>query len=195
MKRFQNTRQPDQDWWEALWQDPTETLRVLGLSPGDSVADVGSGNGFFTLLAAELVDWAPVYAIDIDETLLAELSKRAETRGVANVSSVHGDARNLPDVVPEPVDVVLIANTFHGVEDRPAFVRQAYESLRPEGRLIVVNWRDLPRTETTVGGNERGPPEERRLSVEETREIIAEVFEAVEAIDLPPYHYAVLGKR
>ena len=195
MSRFQNTRQPDWDWWEELWQAPKETLRTLGLSPGEPVADIGSGNGFFTLAAAELVDDASVYAIDVDEELLAELSELAEAQELSNITCIHGDARNLTDILPELVDVVLIANTFHGVEDKTAFTTQAYESLRSEGRFIVVNWRDLSRTETTVAGEARGPPEELRMSVEETREIIAEIFEDTEEIDLPPYHYAIIGKR
>ena len=89
MSRFQNTRQPDWDWWEELWSNPKDTLRTLGLSSGQSVADIGSGNGYFTVPAAELVDGAPVYAIDVDEELLAELSATAETQGLANINDIH----------------------------------------------------------------------------------------------------------
>lgn len=195
MNRFQNTRQPDWDWWEELWPNPKDTLRKLGLSSGQSVADIGSGNGYFTFSAAELVDGAPVYAIDVDEELLAELSATAKTRGLANINDIHGDARNLTNILPEPVDVVLIANTFHGVEDKVGFTNQAHQSLRPNGRFIIVNWRDLPKEETTVAGTARGPPEELRMSVSETHEIMAEAFEDIQEVDLPPYHYAIIGER
>lgn len=195
MSRFQNTRQPDWDWWGELWQTPKETLRTLGLSPGDSVADIGAGNGFFTLPAAELVNDAPVYAIDIDEKLLTELSELAETQGISNITCIHGDARSLDDVLPESVDVALIANTFHGIDDKSAFTKQVYEALGSGGWFIVMNWRDLSKRKTTVAGETRGPPEELRMTVEETREIIGEMFEGVEEIDLPPYHYAIIGKR
>lgn len=195
MNRFRNTRQPDWGWWGELWGDSAETLGRLGFTPGESIADVGCGNGFFTLPAAELVGDAPVYAIDIDEGLLSELSEHAEERGLSNVTPIHGDARDLASVLPEPVDVVLIANTFHGVEDRTGFVEEAFDSLRPDGRLVVANWRALPKSETTVAGKARGPPEELRLSAGETREIVATTFEEVEEIDLPPYHYAMVGTR
>lgn len=195
MSRFQNTRQPDWDWWEELWSNPKDTLRSLGLSSGQSVADIGSGNGYFTFPAAELVDGAPVYAIDVDEELLAELSATANTQGFANIHDIHGDARNLTDILPEPVDVVLIANTFHGVEDKVELTKQVYQSLRPDGQFIIVNWRDLPKEETTVAGTVRGPPEELRMSVSETHEIMAETFEDIQEVDLPPYHYALIGKR
>jgi len=195
MSRFQNTRQPDWDWWEALWTEPKEILRTLGVSAEQSVVDVGSGNGYFTLPAAELVGNAPVYAIDVDAELLAELSEAARARGHSNINAVHGDARNLPDLLPESVDIVLIANTFHGVENRVEFVKQASESLRPDGRFVIVNWRDLPKQKTTVAGEPRGPPEELRMPVAETDEIMAETFDRVEEIELPPYHYALIGSQ
>jgi ubiquinone/menaquinone biosynthesis C-methylase UbiE len=195
MSRFQNTHQPDWDWWEELWSKPRETLRTLGLSSGQSVADIGSGNGYFTLPAAELVDSASVYAVDVDEDLLAELSATAEAQGRSNINCIHGDARNLTDVLPEPVDVVIVANTFHGVEETVEFTKQAYQSLLPEGRFVIINWRDLPKEETTIAGEERGPPEELRMSIAETRGIMAEAFEQIEEADLPPYHYALIGKR
>lgn len=195
MSRFPNTRQPDWDWWGELWDDPAGTLRTLGLSAGESIADVGSGNGFFTLPAAELVGDAPVYAVDVDEELLAELSGTARSRGRSNVTCIHGDARDLADVLPERVDVVLVANTFHGVDDGAGFAERAYRSLRPGGRFVVVNWRDLPPAETPVAGEPRGPPEALRTSVEETRAILSGVFESVREVDLPPHHYAVVGER
>lgn len=195
MSRFRNTRQPDWDWWSELWPRPKERLRTLGVSSGRSVADVGSGNGYFTLPVAELVGDAPVYAVDIDEELLEELGAAAESRGLSNITCIHDDARDLAAVLPERVDVVLMANTFHGVEDKDAFVKQAYESLRPGGQFIVVNWHDLPRAETPVAGRARGPPDELRLSVERTRELMAETFEEIEEVDLPPYHYALVGTR
>jgi SAM-dependent methyltransferase len=191
---FENTRQPDWDWWETLWPEPAAVLRRVGVGAGQSVADVGSGTGYFTLPLSELVGDEPVYAVDIDEALLDELSVRADDRDCANVRCLHGDARTLPDVLPEPVDVVLVANTFHGVERQPEFARLARESLRPGGRFVVVNWHDRPKEETTVGGEPRGPPEDLRMSVAETREVLSTAFDDVTEVDLPPYHYAVVGR-
>jgi tRNA G46 methylase TrmB len=108
----------------------------LGLSSEHSVADIGSGNGYFTLPAAELVDDAPVYAINVDTELVADLSTIAQTHGFTNISAIHGDARNLTNVLPEPVEVVMIANTFHGVEDKVGFTEQVLQPLRPMDGLL-----------------------------------------------------------
>lgn len=196
MDRFQSTRQPDHEWWEQLWPDPEQTLELLGIGPGTSLADVGCGDGFFTLPVARLVDEAPVYAIDIDEELLEGIETAAAAERLANVETICGDARQLIDLLPKRVDCILIANTFHGVENQVDLAKQAYRTLRPTGRFIIINWHDLPREETTVAGEERGPPEPLRMSPASTHEILTSAsFDPIEEIDLSPYHYALIGHR
>jgi ubiquinone/menaquinone biosynthesis C-methylase UbiE len=193
MDTFQNTRQPDWDWWSRLWPAPGETLRKAGVTSGDTLAEIGSGNGYFALPAARIVDPQTVYAVDIDAALLEELSHLADQQAIENVRTVVGDARRLSEQLPEPVDVALVANTFHGVDEITPFVQQVAESLRPGGRLIIVNWKDVPRETTRIGGEPRGPPTELRLSPEETaRNVLDETAVTLEqTIELPPYHYAL----
>ncbi|EMA60998.1 type 11 methyltransferase/S-adenosylmethionine-dependent methyltransferase 3-like protein 1 [Halorubrum distributum JCM 13561] len=197
MDRFQNTGQPDWDWWGKLWPTPGATLRDLGIEAGLSVAEVGCGSGYFALPAARIVEPAPVYAVDLDEALLDELGSLAERQAVENVVSVHGDARDLTELLPDPVDALVVANTFHGVDDRAAFVAEAFDAIAPGGSLIVVNWHDRPREATTVGGEPRGPPTELRMPPEETEGAVsrAAAFELDRRIDLPPYHYALVFRR
>lgn len=126
---------------------------MLGVSSDQSIADMVSGNGYFTLPVAELVGDAPVYAIDVEEGLLEELSATAESRDLSTITCIHDDAWNLAAVLPERVDVILIANTFHGVEDKDAFVKQVSESLRPGGQCLIVNWHDLPKAELQTQGS------------------------------------------
>ncbi|SDF88637.1 Methyltransferase domain-containing protein [Halorubrum xinjiangense] len=197
MERFQNTGQPDWDWWGKLWPTPGATLRELGLAPGRSVAEVGCGSGYFALPAARIVEPAPVYAVDVDEALLDELDALAEKQAIENVVPVHGDARNLTELLPDPVDALVVANTFHGVDDRSGFVEGAFEAVAPGGSLIVVNWHDRPREATTVGNEPRGPPTELRMPPEETAEAVsrAAAFELDRRVELPPYHYALVFRR
>jgi SAM-dependent methyltransferase len=197
MDRFQNTRQPDWDWWGKLWPTPGTTLSRLGITSGTTLVEVGCGNGYFALPAARITDPTPVYAFDLDEALLAELIHIAEQQGIDNIVPIHGDARSLTQHLPEAVDIVLIANTFHGVDDTVKLVQQAFDSLRSEGCFIIVNWYDLPRETTTVAGESRGPPTDLRMSPEETKNTVLEAtdFRLKQRVDLPPYHYASLFER
>ncbi|POG54823.1 class I SAM-dependent methyltransferase [Haloferax marisrubri] len=197
MERFQNTSLPDWDWWGKLWPTPGETLRELGLSSGDTVAEIGCGNGYFALPAARIVAPAPVYAVDLDDGLVAELEHLADQQRIDNVVTVRGDARELSTHLSDPVDVALFANAFHGVDDRDEFLTEVASVLADDGRFVVVNWRPLSRSETTIAGEPRGPPTDLRLGPEETAEIVEDATDlAVTAeIDIPPYHYALVFER
>jgi ubiquinone/menaquinone biosynthesis C-methylase UbiE len=197
MERFQNTGQPDWDWWGKLWPTPGATLRELGVESGDSLAEVGCGSGYFALPAARITDPAPVYALDLDESLLDELAHVAEQQRVENVVPLHGDARSLTDHLPERVDVLVVANTFHGVEECDALVEQAFDAVRPGGRFVVVNWHARGREETTIAGDPRGPPTALRMTPDETAADVQDAadFSLEERIDLPPYHYALVFER
>lgn len=197
MDRFRNTRQPDWDWWSRLWPTPGATLRKLGIEAGMELLEIGSGNGYFALPAARITDPAPVYALDLDEDLLDELSRLADRQGIDNIVPIRGDARSLDRHLSGPVDAALFANAFHGVDETAAFVGGVHEHLRPGGLFAVVNWRDLPAAKTTVAGSERGPPEERRLRPEETDSMVraAADFDPPRLVDLPPYHYGLVFER
>jgi ubiquinone/menaquinone biosynthesis C-methylase UbiE len=196
MDRFQNTRQPDWGWWGELWSEPKRVLNKVNVDGNQTVADIGSGNGYFTLPLAELVHPAPVYAVDIDGDLLEELSEKAEKAGLSNITCLEGDARELPSLLPESVDVALIANTFHGIEEPAAFAEQVYQSLTSDGRLIILNWHDRSKEDTPIAGKPRGPPQALRLSPEETQECISSAsLTTTSIVELPPYHYAVICER
>lgn len=189
--RFQNTAQPDRDWWEALWPNPEEVIERLGMGVDDRALDVCAGDGLFTLALAERTD-EPVYAVDLDADLLSMVEERAAGAGL-DVETVRADARDLEAVLPEPVEFALLGNTFHGVDDQTAFAETVRSVLTDDGRFAVVNWHDRPKEETTVLGEERGPPTDLRMGVEATVESCeAAGFERVAMVDLPPYHYGVV---
>lgn len=184
---------PDWDWWSELWPNPEGVLGEVGLSQVDSLVDIACGDGYFTVPAARQVE--TVYGVDLDPGLLADLRALADAEGV-EVATVEGDARDLPDLVPERVDGALLANVFHGVDDRIGLARAVRETLEPGGRFVVVNWDDRPREETTVLGEPRGPPSKLRIAPDVTRDAVrAAGFDAVETVSIPPYHHAVVADR
>lgn len=197
MERFQNTGQPDWDWWGRLWPAPGETLRALGLASGTSLVEIGCGNGYFAIPAARIVDPSPVFALDLDDAVLEDLQTTADKQGIENLVPIQGDARDLSTVVSDPVDAATVLNTFHGVDDHERFVQEVYQTVRPGGRFVIVNWHDRPRAETTIGGEPRGPPTELRMTPESTIEVVTHTagFELEQQVDLPPYHYGLVFER
>ena len=113
---FEGTEMPTAGWWEALWPDPAGVLARIGLKPGMVVIDLCSGDGWFTLQIAKVA--RHVAAIDIDPTLLEVARVRLMEAGVTNCSFIAGDAYDITRLWPEPVDLVFMANAFHGVPGR-----------------------------------------------------------------------------
>lgn len=181
---------------QALANTRSDTTRPR-LESGESVAEVGCGSGYFALPAARIVEPDPVYAIDLNEALLNELEYLADQQNIENVNPVHGDARNLTAVLPERVDTLVVANTFHGVDNQSGLVEQAFDAIEADGSLIVVNWHDYSRETTIVANEPRGPPTELRMTPEETKDAVLSASAAAfdRQADLPPYHYALVFER
>lgn len=137
------------------WQKPDEVIRALALKPSDRVADIGAGTGYFAVRLARAAPQGVVYAVDIAPKMVAHLSERAKKEGLANIRPVQASAAS-PNL-PEPVDLVLVVNTYHHIENRPDYFRKLKGSLRDGGRVAIIDFTlDAP----------EGPPKRLRLSAE-----------------------------
>jgi ubiquinone/menaquinone biosynthesis C-methylase UbiE len=128
----------------AEWQRPRELVAALGLRPGMRVADVGAGTGYFEKLLSGAVGLdGVVYAVEPEPKLLAHLRERAEREGTANVIPVLGSLDD-PRLPPGGVDLVLIVDTYHHIDDRRAYVKRLQRVLAPGGRVAIVDWHKRP---------------------------------------------------
>ncbi len=119
------------------WQRPDDVIEALELEPGDRVADLGAGEGYFVAhLAPAVGDDGRVYAVDVDEEALTELTSRFAAVPT-NVEVIRGEFED-PGLPDGTVDLVLIVNTYHHIEDRPAYFRRLQADLRPGGRVAVI---------------------------------------------------------
>ena len=140
---------------------PESLLRRLGLSKGDTIADIGCGPGFFTLPAAEIVgEGGVVLAADIQGEMLSAIRTRAADHGFTNVHVVKTSDKEIP--IPDAsCDVVLLAFVLDEVEQRASFLHRAARLLKPGGRLAVLEWEKEQQPD--------GPPMADRISAEELR--------------------------
>ena len=121
------------------WQKPEEVLDVLRLNPASIVADIGAGTGYFTARIAKRVPEGQVFAVDVEPNMVRYLTERAHRAHLSVVKPVQGSAES-PNL-PEPVDVVLVVDTYHHIGDRVAYFAKLRDSLRPNGRLAIVDFK------------------------------------------------------
>ena len=170
------------------WLPPDEVLAALDAQPGQTVADVGAGTGYFALPLAHAVGpTGKVYAVDSQAEMLGHLLEKLGPSIPAPVELVHAEAdhTNLPD---SSCDLWLLANLWHEIEDCAAAVREAHRALRPSGHIAILDWR--PDVERIAG-----PPLEHRLAPAHAIEHLrAEGFDAIAESTVGLYSWLVMAK-
>jgi ubiquinone/menaquinone biosynthesis C-methylase UbiE len=170
------------------WQKPRALVAALGIRPGMVVADLGAGTGYLSRYLSEAVGpTGTVLAADPEPKLVAALRERAEREGTPNVVPVlvSTDAPRLPRGL---VDLVVILDTYHHIDDRRAYMRALQGVLKPDGRVAVVDWQKRPLPV--------GPEMDHKL---DRAQVVAEMREAGYALDAEPdvlpYQYVLVFRR
>ena len=139
------------------WQQPIRIMDVLGIGDGSVVADLGAGSGWFTIrLASRVGPNGMVFAEDIQRPMIRAINVRVESLGIKNVRTVLGTASDA--ALPQPVDAVLVVDSYHEWEQPVPLLRNVARSLKPSGRIGIVNF--------TKEGGGPGPPMEERVDPE-----------------------------
>lgn len=161
----------DADAWAArfedpkrdAWQQPGLVLATLALPPDAKVADIGSATGYFPVRLARAVPQGHVYGMDVESSMVEYLNARAAREGLGNLTSHlagFDEAR-----IPEPVDLVLMVNTYHHIEARPAYFAKLAASVKEGGRLVIIDF---------TRASKLGPPPEAKVPPEQMQAELAE---------------------
>jgi cyclopropane fatty-acyl-phospholipid synthase-like methyltransferase len=136
------------------WQKPDMLVRALGLRPGQMVAEIGAGPGYFTPRLARAVGASGhVFAVDPEAQVLDVLRTRLARAGVNNVTPVL--SRDDDPMLPRGrCQVAVIINVYHHVHSGPALLRRLVAELPRGARVINVDWSE---------DSEFGPPPKRRI--------------------------------
>jgi putative heme-binding domain-containing protein len=168
---------------------PDSLVNALEIPLGASVAEVGSGTGYFTWRLAEKVGpKGKVLAVDVQQTMLDLTAETVKKHQLANVEFVLGKESD-PRLPAASLDVVLIANAYHEFSEPEAMVTAVNRSLKPNGRLVVIEFAE---------GHPFGPKDTaERMSIEQIRtEIEPMGFELDRVLDfLPIQHGLIFTKR
>jgi cyclopropane fatty-acyl-phospholipid synthase-like methyltransferase len=161
----------------AAWQKPDAVIKTLALKSDARVADIGAGTGYFAVRLARALPGGTVYAVDLEPRMVDWLTDRAKTLGLPNMRPLRG-AADTPNL-PEPVDIVLLVNVYHHLDERVAYFSKLAASLRPGGRVAIIDQNDKA---------PRGPPRHMRLAAETIEaEMKSAGFTRSAGYDLLPY--------
>lgn len=149
------------------WQKPERVVRALGLSPGDAVADIGAGGGYFSERFARAVGGeGRVFATDVQDEMVRALEERFSGARLENVTVVRAGFDD-PGLPPACCDLAFFANVYKEIDARPAYLRRLATALREDGRIAIIDFRP------SAPG--LGPPREVRLP---ESQVVAELEEA-----------------
>ena len=183
----------DADKWAQIlddpkrdaWQKPHEVIQALALKPDAVIADIGAGTGYFSARLANMTPKGRVYAVDTEPDMVKYLADRAKREGLKNLAVVAGK----PDdpKLPQKADLALLVDVYHHIEDRERYFRKLAASLKPGGRIAVIDFRmDSP----------DGPPKAARIAPERVKaELKSAGYELAQEHSFLPNQYFLVFRR
>ena len=144
------------------WQKPHEVLQALALKPDAVVADIGAGTGYFSVRFAHMLPKGKVYAVDVEPDMVRHLALRAKREQLPNVIALQAAPEDAK--LPEKVDLALLVDTYHHIDDRVGYFSRLKGSLAPHGRIAIIDF---------TLDSEIGPPPRARIEPEQVKRELA----------------------
>jgi ubiquinone/menaquinone biosynthesis C-methylase UbiE len=174
----------------AAWQLPDRVIASLEIEPGDYVADIGAGDGYFTFRLADAVGSnGKVFAVEVDDELVEALRRKADDSEYSRVQVIKGryDDPLLPD---GELDLIFFCNSYHHIQSRPDYFDRLRQDLTSEGRVAIIDMKASFLVRFTV-------PSGHWTTIETMREEMQRAnYRQVEGFDfLPAQNFALFSPR
>jgi arsenite methyltransferase len=164
------------------YQKPHEVMMALGIKPGEVIADIGAGSGYFTFrLARQVGVNGRVYAVDINPDMIVYINRRIRDSNTRNLVTILAppDDPLLPDA---SVDRFFICDTWHHIEKQDPYLALMKKALKPGGQVVMI---DFQKKELPVG-----PPLNMKIAREDlVRQMDQNGFRLVQEHTFLPYQY------
>ena len=167
---------------------PDKALDAIGIRPGMTVADVGAGTGYMTLRMARRVGGAgKVYANDLQPEMLEKLRANSQREKLSNIETVLGTTSD-PKLPAGQIDLVLLVDVYHEFSEPQAMLDRIRESLKPDGRLVLLEYRkEDPKVPIRP---------EHKMSVQEVKtEVEAEGYKLDQVIEKLPRQHIIIFRK
>ena len=164
-----------------------EVVAAMKLRPRDVVVDLGAGSGLFVVpLASAVGPEGKVLAVEIDRNFFPYIQRKAKAAGVMNVQTIAGDPTD--PKLPEPVDLALLHDVMHHIENPAAYIKSLAKYLKPTARIVIVDY-------LAMQGPHRDDPS-LQVGKEDAAKLLAAIgFKPVEDVALFPDKYFVIYQR
>ena len=128
----------------AVYAQRFAITEALELAPGDRVADIGAGTGFFSFLFADAVGrTGAVQAVEISPRFLDHLANEKRARGLDQLSVVTGTDRSVR-LPRASVDLAFICDVYHHFEHPQDSLASLHDAIRPGGSLVLIEFHRIP---------------------------------------------------
>ena len=122
-------------------EDCRQLLKELDVRPGQTLCDVGCGNGFYTLPMARLTgSEGKVYAVDIQPEMLTMLEGRANQAGIENVETILSTQTD-PRLPEGSIDLLLLVDVYHEFSHPKEMLQAIRKSLKSDGQIALAEFR------------------------------------------------------
>lgn len=164
------------------YQKPHEVLTALAIEPGEVIADIGAGSGYFTFrLAHRVGDKGRVYAVDISPDMIRHLNRRIRELKAMNVTAILADADD-PLLADASIDRFFFSDSWHHIENQSKYLSLIKKMLKPGGEIIMI---DFHKKELPVG-----PPMQMKIAREDLiRQMESNGFRLTKEHTFLPYQY------
>jgi len=173
-----------------MFLKPEKNIALLGLKEGMSVADFGSGTGFYSIAASKKVGpTGHIYAIEVQKDFLKKLESEIKELHLSNINCIWGDVErvNGTKLKNECVDAVIVSNILFQVEDKLGLIDEARRILKKDGKVLLV---DLAQP---LGGEDKSS--HYIVSSDEAINLFQKRgFKVLEKISTLPNHYGIIFK-
>jgi precorrin-6B methylase 2 len=164
------------------YQKPHEVLAALNLKPGEVIADIGSGSGYFTFRLAHFVGAkGKVYAVDVSPDMIKHINRRIRELKATNVVTILADLDD-PLLPERSVNRFFFSESWHHIENQTKYLALMKQMLKPGGEIVMI---DFHKKEMPVG-----PPPQMKIAREDLiKQMVGNGFRLAKEHTFLPYQY------